>query len=260
MRKIPFPLLLAAIVLAGVAVTIIIQITVTPAVAVVWPGDALNTDPSTGMTITVTGSGVGNYSLVRPAIFGSGDVIANYTIYAFNVTDYYNLPPVVATSIVNTTVTDPNGINVNVMYCPGGIGVVGVGGKGWLTRVLVYGGNYIFEPIRPVYNTTTTACLNAYANKFGALSMYIGSPDPSYYSLSGSTLTVYYDSYSPSSSSATPKAASSSITVTTSSYAANTRFTLGNKGVKNNVLFLYPGFVYISASSSTVVSISITPK
>lgn len=192
MRRIPIPLILAAIIAVGVTVTIIFQITVlTPpsAVVVLVPQDS--------STVTYNFEAVGAQHVAFPIGMGLMQITYNTTnFYYYNVTELWSLA-VPSSKYTNMTGTFSVNIgtatySLHVFDC-GNVVVVGYYALVYIGQWADFGGFKVAVPVNFTATEDQLTCARKYMNYYQLASVDIFSPRIDYYAFDGTYIYVYYD-------------------------------------------------------------------
>lgn len=192
MRRIPIPLILAAVIAVGVTVTIIFQITIlTPPSAVVV------LVPQGSSTVTYQFEATGVRYVAFPIGLGLMQISYNTTnFYYYNVTDLWSLA-VPASKYTNMTGTrsvntGTGTYSISVFDC-GNVVVVGRSSLVYIGQWADFGGYKVAVPVNFTASQDQLACVRKYLNYYGISSVDVFSPRVDYYSFDGTYIYVYYD-------------------------------------------------------------------
>lgn len=244
MRRVPFPLILAAVIAVGVTVTIIFQITVlTPPSAVVV------LVPQGSSTVTYQFEGTGTQYVAFPIGMGAMRVSFNTTnFYYYNVTELWSLA-VPSSKYRNMTGTYTVTIGTrtyafNVFDC-GNVVVVGNGPLVYIGQWADFGGFKVAVPVNFTGSQDQVACARRYMQHYRLAGVDIFSPRIDYYVFDGTNIHVYYDRVDTSGyyfrynrRSYTPTALSNNAVI-------------GYKATDSQTGILYLGGFYVGAFSAT---------
>lgn len=192
MRRIPIPLILAAIIAVGVAVTIIFQITVlTPPSAVVV------LVPQGVSTVTFQIEGAGEQYVAFPIGMGHMQITFNTTnFYYCNIEELWSLA-VPAHKYTNMTGTHSvyigtRAYTLHVFDC-GNLVVVGRSSMVYIGQWADFGGFKVAVPVNFTASPDQLGCVWKYLHYYGIYSVDIYNPRIEYYEFDGEYIYVYYD-------------------------------------------------------------------
>ncbi|QJF12440.1 hypothetical protein QIT50_gp28 [Pyrobaculum spherical virus 2] len=192
MRRIPIPLILAAVIAVGVTVTIIFQITVL-------------TPPSAVVVLVPQGSSTVTYQFVAidvkhaafPIGMGLMQITYNTTnFYYYNVTELWSLA-VPASRYINMTGTysvntGTRTYSFNVFDC-GNVVVVGYLTTVYIGQWVDFGGFKVAVPVNFTASQDQLTCARKYMGYYNLAGVNIFSPRIDYYAFDGTYIYVYYD-------------------------------------------------------------------
>ncbi|MEM4898377.1 MAG: hypothetical protein QXR18_09320 [Pyrobaculum sp.] len=192
MRRIPIPLILAAIIAVGVAVTIIFQITVlTPPSAVVV------LVPQGATTATFHIEDIGVQYVAFPIGMGAMEITFNTTnFYYYNIDDLWSLA-VPASKYTNMTGTHEintraGTYTLRVFDC-GNVVVVGSTLIVYVGQWADFGGYKVAVPVNFTASQHQLACVRKFLHYYSIYNVDVFSPRIDYYEFDGYRIYVYYD-------------------------------------------------------------------
>ncbi|MEM0479655.1 MAG: hypothetical protein QXS16_04965 [Pyrobaculum sp.] len=188
MRRIPIPLILAAVIAVGVAVTIIFQITIlTPPSAVVV------LVPQGSTTVTFQFEGVGEQYVAFPIGMGLMQITFNTTnFYYYNITDLWSLA-VPASKYTNMTGNHLVGTHSLRVFDCGNVVVVGSSFIVYIGQWADFGGYKVAVPVNFTASQDQLTCVRKYLHYNGIYGVDVFSPRIDYYEFDGTNIYVYYD-------------------------------------------------------------------
>lgn len=192
MRRVPIPLILAAVIAVGLTITIIFQITILTA-----PSAVVVLVPQGASTVTYRFEGVGTQHVAFPIGMGAMRVSYNTTnFYFYNVTELWSLA-VPASKYTNMTGTytftvGTRTYSMNVFDC-GKVVVVGASTLVYIGEWADFGGYKVAVPVNFTGSQDQVACARRYMNHYRLAGVDIFSPRIDYYVFDGTNIHVYYD-------------------------------------------------------------------
>lgn len=192
MRRIPIPLLLAAVIAVGMTITIIFQITILnpPSAVVVLV-------PEGSSTVTYRFEGTDVQYVAFPIGFGAMQISYNTSnFYYYNVTDLWTLA-VRSSKYTNMTGTYTVRIGtvtyaMEVFDC-GNVVVVGRGNLVYIGQWADFGGFKVAVPVNFTASQDQLTCARRYMSYKRLAGVDIFSPRIDYYVFDGTNIYVYYD-------------------------------------------------------------------
>lgn len=244
MRRIPIPLILAAVIAVGMTIVIIFQITIlTPPSAVVV------LVPQGASTVTYRFEATGVKYVAFPIGMGSMQISYNTTnFYYYNVTELWTLA-VSASKYRNMTGTytatiETRTYSFSVFDC-GDVVVVGNGPLVYIGQWTDFGGFKVAVPVNFTASQDQLTCARRYMQHYRLAGVDIFSPRIDYYVFDGTNIHVYYDRVGTSDyyfrynrRSYTPKALSNNAAI-------------GYKVTDSQTGIVYLGGFYVGAFSAT---------
>lgn len=188
MRRVPIPLILAAVIAVGVTVMIIFQITVlTPPSAVV----VLVPQGSTSATFSF--QTVNRANVAFPIGIGMMQINHNTTaLYYYNVTDLWAIA-VPASRYNNMTGQYSVPYTTIQVFDCGNVVVVGSSSTVYVGQWADFGGFKVTVPVNFTASRNQLACIRKYLSRFSIASVAVFNPRIDYYSYDGTYINIYYD-------------------------------------------------------------------